>query len=201
MEDYTNEKFTFFGKGYWSPKAQKYVPSTRPQMMVDVPWTGSYILSERAKAQTEELRQLIATGTDQQLRDYKLREFDAVAASGTFSHGSANGLICRTPYIVLDIDDLPSTEEARRLQQLLSHDHNVETALCFVSPKGLGVKWWVELPQWCQGMTFAEQYAALSRYAGFEYGIQADPSGSNVNRLCFLPYDPQCFINPKYKES
>ena len=51
---------TFFGKGHWSPKAQKYVPSTRPQMMVDVPWVGKYIVSERAKAQTEEWKTEIA---------------------------------------------------------------------------------------------------------------------------------------------
>jgi hypothetical protein len=191
---------TFFGKGYWSPKAQKYVPSTRPQMMVDVPWVGNYIVSERAKAQTEELHLMIPTSTDQQLRDYKLCEFDAVAAAGIFNYGNAKSLIERSPYIVLDIDDLSSTEEARQIQQLLSRDHNVETALCFVSPKGLGVKWWVELPEWCQGLTFAEQYATLSRYVGYEYGIQVDSSGSNVNRLCFLPYDPQCFINPKYQQ-
>ena len=192
------KQFTFFGKGHWSERAQKYVPSTKPLMNVDIPWVGSYIISERAKPQTLELRQMMGTATEQQLRDYKLLQFDAVAAAGIFSYGNASGLTIRSPYIVLDIDDLESTEVAREIQQTLVADKNIETALCFLSPKGLGVKWWVELPKWCQDMTFAEQYASLSRYMGYEYGILTDSSGSNVNRLCFLPYDPLCYINPKY---
>ena len=204
----SNEMFTFFGKGHFSEKAQKWVPSTTPQQIVDVGWCGQYIISERAKWPTDELRRLLHTveeqteeqkrAKDQMLRDFKLRMFDAVAGAGTFSYGNAKGLICRSRYIVLDIDDLESTEEARDIQHTLIKDQNVETALCFVSPKGLGVKWWTVLPDWCQGLSFSEQYAALSRYLGFEHGLLADPTGSNVNRLCFLPHDELCYINPKY---
>ena len=202
--------FTLFGKGHFSEKLQKWVPSTTPQQTVDIAWCGQYILSERAKFTTEELRQMMAEAEgremtdlqqrefEQLLRDYKLREFDAVAGAGTFSYGKAKGLIKRSQYIVVDIDDLESTEAAREIQQTLIADKYVETALCFVSPKGLGCKWWVELPDWCQNMTFAEQYATLSRYIGYEFGILADSTCSNVNRLCFLPYDPLCYVNPKY---
>jgi hypothetical protein len=196
--DEVNTLFTNFGKGYWSEKAQKYVPSTKPLMNVNIPWVGDSVLSERAKPQTLELRQMMGTATDQQLRDYKLLQFDAVAAAGIFSYGSAAGLVVRSPYIVIDVDDLASTDEAREIQQTLVNDKEVVTALCFVSPKGLGCKWWVEVPEWCQNMTFAEQYATLSRYIGYEYGVLVDSTGSNVNRLCFLPYDPLCYINPKY---
>ena len=194
----SNTLFTLFGKGYWSKRAQKYVPSTKPYMNVDVAWAGDYILSERAKSQTLELRQMMSTATDQQLRDYKLVQFDAVAAAGVFSYGNADGLMVRSPYIVIDVDDLDSTDEAREIQQTLINDKEVVTALCFVSPKGLGVKWWAELPEWCMNIEFDKQYEALSRYIGYTYGIQADLTCSNVNRLCFLPYDPQCYIHPKY---
>ena len=200
--------FTLFGKGYFSKKMGKCVPSTTPRQTVNIAWTGQYILSVRAKWPTDELRRLMLTVEEQteeqkrikeqMLRDFKLREFEAVAGAGTFSYGSAQGLITRSKYIVLDFDDLESTEQAREIQQMLIKDQNVQTALCFVSPKGFGVKWWAELPEWCMGLTFAEQYAALSRYIGFEYGIQADPTCSNVNRLCFLPHDKFCFINSKY---
>lgn len=210
MENIYQTLFTLFGKGHFSEKYQKWVPSTTPQQTVDIAWCGTYVLSERAKFQTEELRRMMSEADgqemtdiqqrafDQQLRDYKLREFDAVAGAGTFSYGNAKGLIKRSQYIVIDIDDLSSTKEARDIQQALISDREVQTALCFVSPKGLGLKWWAELPVWCQSMTFAEQYAAMSRYVGYEYGILADSTGSNVNRLCFLPYDPLCYINPKY---
>lgn len=193
-----NKNFTLFGKGYWSNRAKRYVPSVKPVMEVDIRWVGEYILSDRAKPQTLELRSMIGKADDQQLRDYKLLNFDAVAAAGTFYHGSAAGLIMRSPYIVLDVDDLASTEEARKIQHAFVADSRIETTLCFVSPKGLGVKWWVVLPEWCQGLTFAQQYTNLSHYVAFEYGLKVDPSGSNVNRLCFLPHDNECFINKKY---
>ena len=194
----TNTLFTLFGKGYWSQKAQKYVPSTKPLKSVDIAWTAEYIKSERAKYQTETLRQMMATASEQQLRDFKLREFEAVAFAGTFTYGNAKGLVSRTPFICLDIDDLASTDEARQVQAALVADADVVTALCFVSPKALGVKWVVEQPQWCSDLTFAAQYEALSRYLGYQYGLQADLSCSNVNRLCFLPHDEKCYINPKY---
>ena len=190
--------FTFFGKGYFSKKAGKIVPSTSPQGTVDIAWCGRYIKSDRAKWATEELRRRMSMSSDDDLRQFKLLNFEAVAGSGTFKRGCASGLIERSQYIVLDVDDLSSTEEAREVQRTLVADSSVETALCFLSPKGHGTKWWVELPVWCMDMTFSEQYAALSRYVGYEYGIQADLSCSNVNRLCFLPYDPDCFINAKY---
>lgn len=195
-----NVLFTLFGKGHWSEKLQKYVPSTKPLQNVNIQWVGNYVLSERAKTQTMELRQMMDSASEQQLREYKLLQFDAVAAAGIFSYGNAASLTVRSPYVVIDVDDLSSTEEAREIQQILINDSEVVTALCFVSPKGRGVKWWVELPEWCQGLKFDEQYAALSRYIGYEYGILADSTGSNVNRLCFLPYDNECFINPKYQQ-
>ena len=193
----SNLLFSFFGRGYWSKKAQRYVPSTKPIRNVDVGWVANYVLSERAKPQTDELRRMIATATDQELRDYKLLQFDAVAAAGIFSYGNASSLLIRSPFVVVDIDDLTSTEEARDIQQTLINDKNVKTALCFVSPKGRGLKWWAALPEEDMNKSFTEQYADLSRYVGYMYGIQADVACSNVNRLCFLPHDPLCYINPK----
>ncbi len=190
--------FTDFGKGHFSEKKQKWVPSTTPLQTVDIAWCGQYILSDRPTWATDELRRIMPTASEQQLRDFKLREFEAVAFAGTFTYGNAKGLVSRTPFICLDIDDLASTAEARQVQAALVADADVVTALCFVSPKALGVKWVVEQPQWCSDLTFAAQYEALSRYLGYQYGLQADLSCSNVNRLCFLPHDEKCYINPKY---
>ena len=198
IKAFENCSFTLFGKGHFNEKTGKMVPSTKPVQSVDIAWTGHYITSDCAKAQTMELRSMMATATEQELRDYKLLRFDAVTGAGIFSYGNAKGLVQRSPFIVLDIDDLSSTEEARQVQQTLIADKEVETALCFVSPKGLGVKWWVVVPEWCKDMDFATQYATLSRYIGFNYGILADSSGSNVNRLCFLPWDKDCYINKRF---
>ena len=70
--------FTFFGKGYYSKKAGRVVPSTSPQSTVDIAWCGKYIKSERAKWATEELRRRMATASDDELRKFKLLNFEAV---------------------------------------------------------------------------------------------------------------------------
>jgi hypothetical protein len=98
----------------------------------------------------------------------------------------------------LDIDDLGSLDEARKLRDTLVEDKMVETALCFVSPKGLGVKWIVSLPEWTQGMPFKQQFETMRKHVGFQHRAVVDKSGSDVCRACYLPWDPECYVNEKY---
>ena len=113
--DTNNIHFTHFGKGHFSEKTGNWVPSTKPQQTVDIVWTANYVKSVRAMWPTNELRNIMTTATDQEIRDFKLREFDAVAGAGIFSYGSAAGLVVRSPYVVVDVDDLASTDEAREI--------------------------------------------------------------------------------------
>lgn len=191
--------FTAFGKGTFNKKQSKWAPASKPYKIVDIAWMGQYIRCGCAKLATDELRSLIATAEKPEIRDFKAKEFETVAVAGTFDYRNAASLRSRSRYIVLDIDNLLSMGEACELRNTLVEDEIVETALCFVSPSGLGVKWVVELPEWCKDLDFQQQYFSLSSHLGFQYGIQADPACSDVCRLCYLPYDPDCFINPKYQ--
>ena len=136
--------------------------------------------------------------TRQQRQAFKVLNFEYATFSGEFNYRNAKSLCSRSPYLTLDIDHLGSVDEARELQRTLVIDTNIETDLCFVSPSGNGVKWVVTLPEWTEGMAFREQYEQVRRYVGFTYGIDPDKSGSDVCRACYLPYDPQCYVNPKY---
>ena len=60
------------------------------------------------------------------------------------------------------------------------------------------MKWIVTLPDWTEGLPFREQFERVRRYVGFNYGLDPDKSGSDVCRACYLPWDDECFINPKY---
>ena len=84
------------------------------------------------------------------------------------------------------------------LVEQLSGDVYVETALAFVSPSGLGVKWVVEIPEWLQGESYKEQYLGLCRHVVLQYGYEPDWGCSDVCRACFLGYDDKCFINNKF---
>ena len=153
------------------------------------------------------------TATRQQKQDFKALRFEYATFSGIFSYRNARSLVVRSPFLAIDIDDLGSTDEARDVQHRLCEDTRVETALCFVSPKGLGVKWIVTLPDWTQGLPFREQFERVRRYVGlpfreqfervrryvgFNYGLDPDKSGSDVCRACYLPWDAECYVNPKY---
>jgi hypothetical protein len=193
-----NPRFSIFSRGYRNKDGQA-VLATKPQQNQDIAWVYQYISSQWCAGQaTETLRQMVGHASKDELSDYKKLHFETALFAGTFSYRNARGLIQRSPYMVLDVDDLDSMQQAVDLRQQLCSDRNVETDLCFVSPKGFGVKWVVTLPSWTDGLTFKQQYESMRDYMCFQYGIDPDKSGSDVSRACFLPYDPDCFINSKY---
>lgn len=194
----TNERFSIFPTGWWDEAKQVATPRQRPQQTQIMPWVYDYIISTRAKEATEELRRMLPTATRQEKQTFKVLHFEYATFSGIFTYRNARSLVMRSPFITLDIDDLASLEEARDIQQRLCADKRVETELCFVSPSGHGLKWIVRLPEWTEGLAFRDQFEQLRRYVGFNYGIDPDKSGSDVCRACYLGWDNQCYINPKY---
>ena len=197
VQDTPNHKFSIFSTGYRN-KNGVAVLASRPREAQDIVWTYEYITSERAKWATKELRSMVGAVSKQEIDDFKKLQFESATFNGTFSYRNAKSLVVRSPYIVIDIDDLSSTDEARQVQQQLVNDPKVETDLCFVSPKGKGVKWVATVPNLAQRPTFRETFQWFQQYLGFEYGIRIDSSGSDVCRACFLPWDNECFINKKY---
>lgn len=192
-----NEKFSVFPRGYRNQKGQA-VLATRPQQTQTIAWAYDYITSVRAQWATDTLRSMIGTATKDELSDFKKLNFEAATFNGIFSYRNARSLVTRSPFMVIDIDDLSSTDEARQVQRQFTSDTMVETALCFVSPKGRGVKWIVRLPEWAWHDDFKLTFQTMQQYVGFHFGIPIDKSGSDVCRACFLPYDPECYINPIY---
>lgn len=196
----TNYEFSFFGKGVFNQEKGEWVLRKKPSRSIDITGVYNYIISERAREATEGLRAMPSTATKTEKGNFKKANFEFVTCSGIFPYRDACSLEMRSPYICLDIDDLSSMEEARRVQRMLCQDQYVETALCFVSPGGRGVKWVMELPEWTQGLAFKEQWYKLRNHLAFHYGLTADPSGKDVCRACFLPHDEFCYINPKYQD-
>jgi len=45
---------------------------------------------------------------------------------------------------------------------------------------------------------FKKSFQTMQQHVAFHYGIAIDKSGSDVCRACFLPHDPECYINPIY---
>ena len=158
-----------------------------------------YLVSDYAKAHTEHIRTI---ADNRERSRYKASNLDYITPGGTFRSRKENELIHASGYMVIDFDHIPN---AKGLVKRLANDTNFETILAFRSPSGDGVKWIVALPDTNKPdgtpFTYGEFFTILSNYSKKIYGIEADPSGKDICRACFLPHDPDAFINPLYIEN
>lgn len=157
-----------------------------------------YLVSDYAKPATETLR----TIADKKERSrFKAAGFDYITPGGIFRSRKESDLISASGYMVIDFDHIT---DVSGLTVRLANDDNFETVLAFRSPSGDGLKWIVALPEVRKKddtpYTFEEFFIILSNYSRQRYGIEADPSGKDICRACFLPHDPEAFLNPLYIE-
>lgn len=152
----------------------------------------NYITGNYATERTLKLR----TFTDTKYaRNFKAANFDYCTFSGTFRQRSETSLIEHSGLLCLDFDHLRDVES---LFLRLLEDEYFETQLLFRSPSGDGLKW--VIPINVAEMPHGDYFRAVSNYVLETYGIAVDKSGKDIPRACFLPYDPQAFINPELRQ-
>lgn len=175
------------------------IRNTRPCRDASPQDIFKYITSDYAKANTETLRSI----TDSKERSrFKAANFDYVTPGGLFRSRKESDLIQASGYMVIDFDHI---DDPDGLILLLANEENFETVLAFRSPSGDGVKWFVNLPVGQTKpdgtpFTYGEFFTILSNYVRHAYGYEADPSGKDICRACFLPFDPDAFLNPFFIE-
>lgn len=169
---------------------RKPIQNTAPLRCITIPDIYRYIAGPFAEKQTEQLRSI--TDKDE-ARRYKASNFDYCTFSGLFRSRNRKDLITPSNLLCLDFDhvaDIPS------LKEKLLNDPCFETELLFVSPSGDGLKWIVEIDY--QGYEHSRFYTCVANYLAEAGYPEADRSGSDISRSCFIPYDPDAFVNPKY---
>ena len=177
---FTEPTFSFF---------RAPVTNTTPYKSITLFDAYIYIIGGYAKKRTAELRAI----TDKaQARRFKASCFDYCCFSGTFSKRTEASLIEHSGLMCIDFDHLPDLEGLR--QQLL-FDEYFETQLMFRSPSGDGLKWVITVD--ITEYTHSVYFEAVSNYIQQTYDIQIDKSGRDVCRACFLPHDPNAYINSK----
>jgi predicted P-loop ATPase len=114
-----------------------------------------------------------------------------------------------------DIDNLDSYQEAEKVRLMLSKNPSI--LLCFVSPSQKGVKFVLRLKEMARPKNLLQNQADSSRFTLLDnyhkawhtiiekdfkklYNINLDSQCSNVNRLCYLSYDPNAYYNPNALE-
>jgi len=181
-------------------RAQPYCPvfsffkapitNTKPHKSVSLLHVYNAIKGNYYKEHTQKLQ---AISDVQQARKFKAANFDYCTFSGTFATRNDKALIKHSGLLCVDFDHLQNIEKLRF--QLLQ-DEYFDTQLLFISPSGNGLKWIISIDT--NQTTHGEYFAAVANYILQAYGIAIDKSGRDISRACFLPHDPQAFINPIY---
>lgn len=149
------------------------------------------IKSKKWQYRTQELR--LIKGPEHQ-RKYKSKYFDYVCFSGIFSKRSDKCLVKHSGLITFDFDHI---EDVQQLKFTLLNDASFETELMFTSPSGNGLKWIVGIDiNYCSQLDW---FNAIASYIRMKYHLEVDKSGKDLSRACFLPWDPEVYIHPKYR--
>lgn len=166
----------------------------------------NYIVGDYAKVRTEKLRSILSSlswgeGSGERsrvARQFKASSFDYCTFSGVFQTRNDKALIKHSGLLCIDFDHLQNLDLLRN--QLLQ-DEYFETQLLFVSPSGDGLKWIIKTSPPSGdlgGFSHSNFFTAVSNYILQTYDVAVDKSGRDISRACFLPHDPQVFINPIY---
>ena len=148
------------------------------------------IRSNNYRQNTKKLRELL---TPEEARRYKAGSFDYVTFSGTFNSRKDEALKKHSGLMAIDFDHVGDIDQ---LKKTLLDDPCLETELMFVSPSGDGLKWIVSVNT--EKASHLEYFMAIEKYLDEKYDLKIDKSGKDVSRACFLPCDPQAYINPNY---
>ncbi len=168
------------------------ITNTKPHKSITILDAYNYIVGPYAKTQTEALRQI----TDKKkARIYKAANFAYATFSGEFITRSDTSIKSISALLCIDFDHIPAILE--ETEEKLLQDKYFETALMFRSPSGDGLKWIIEISR--GNTSHSDYFKAVRNYLLTAYGLDADKSGKDISRSCFLPYDPNAYINENYK--
>jgi len=148
------------------------------------------LIKHEYKTTTEELRKI---SNKKQAREFKAKNFDYVTFSGLFHNRSNNALRRHSGILAFDFDHLNNLAD---LKHWLITDHHFETEILFTSPSGDGLKWIINIDILTH--PHRDCFLAVKNYLKDTYEVEVDSSGKDISRACFLPHDPQIYLNPKY---
>ena len=169
---------------------KKPVTNINPTKEIDLVDAYVMIKGDEFEGRTNSLRNIQDV---KEARKYKAFQFDYVTFSGTFSKRNDKNLRKHSGLLTIDFDHV---QDITGLKAELLRDQYFETELLFVSPSGDGLKWVIPIDLTKAG--HQDYFKAVANYIQQTYQLEVDQSGKDISRACFLPHDPQIFINPKY---
>lgn len=120
------------------------------------------------------------------------KQLPAIIPAGRFAKRSKSAVIDTTGVMVLDYDKVGALEDAERLRDKVKGHPSAVGA--FVSPSGNGVKVLVRVDVKDDAdvkRAFPQLVKSFSRFGTVN---EADKSGKDISRLCFVSYDPGAWM-------
>ncbi len=192
MQDYATDFWRGMDDLHGFSFYRKPIQNIEPCRAITVVDVYRYLVGHYAKPQTDTLRSLTSPS---EAKKYKATHFDYCTFSGLFRKRNEKELIQHSGLLCLDFDHVGNPDRFK--ERLLKHDY-FDTELMFTSPSGDGVKWIIPID--LKGWEHSRYFKAVANCIESTGLPPVDKSGSDVARSCFLPYDPQAYINPKYSE-
>lgn len=172
------------------------ITNQRPCGIINILQVHTYITTnEWLRERTDRVR---AAGNDpKRFASLKRGLLPYVTPAGVFSYRKEDHLLVPSGEFVIDIDHLPSPEEATRWRDTLFEDERLRPDLAFISPSATGVKLIVPYRlsvtatiEWA----FDEARKSAWEYLKWKYGLEADASNADLARACFLCHDPSALL-------
>ncbi len=145
----------------------------------------------------EDFKRLRASYQAGRHSEYKAQKEDLIAFIITGMYDSPRHPSSLTEYsrmMILDFDHLGNKLEAVR--EAVTAD--IHTLACFLSPSGDGLKAIVKVDS--RPEDHKDMYRAVAEYYEDVTGVEPDSTGCNINRLCFISYDPDLYVNEQCEQ-
>lgn len=136
------------------------------------------------------LHLLIAAGEEKKVAAFKQSKLEGVCFSGTFSKRHKAKCTEYSHLIVIDLDHLPDPVATR---EIVTNEGDFTPAIAFISPSGKGLKLVYLVSTYLN--QHEQMFWAISNFLKATFDLTVDPSGKDCSRLCFLPSDPDVFID------
>ena len=115
----------------------------------------------------------------------------AAMFSGCFTGRGDNKLEQYSHLLCADLDDLDDQQQASASEKFRADPHVV---LAFLSPTGTGLK--VVFAVAGDAQQHLQNFQAVKAHVSGGYGLAVDRACKNLERLCFVSYDPAAHFNP-----
>jgi hypothetical protein len=150
----------------------------------------NWIQSGIYRQDIERLRALLATH-GKHAYDLQKKSLDAFTFCGTFHPRRGKEHLTQHSHIAhFDYDNIGDVAKAKEVLC-------VGGGVCYVfdSPSGGGLKAGVHIPLVASDAAYKHAWQCVADHIAQHTGFVADRSGKDISRLCYLSWDPECFIN------